>query len=277
MVLLLSGCSLSGLFMPSSSAEPDTSETVQPSESQSIPGTAAPTPSTAAPAIPTQPSIGLETGAPTQTVTPVTPGPSSGLPQQINWDILTVDEKFEALEVTNESRRSGVEALTEVRYGSEKSTRRFQTRMKADTPKEMSIANLVLDDGFVNFIAADSENASNFVSVDAYKFQWSESSYEGNLSIQCCFDTEDHRGLLLLFCKAAASFGYQIDMDGVMALADDLFLSRDKYPNYRESKFGQNSGDTIFQIAVLNTAAGKTGVSIVISESIQSEGGENDG
>lgn len=275
MALLLSGCSLLDIFIPGTEptpAGPDSPATVRPTESQDVP---TPTPSISGLIIPSQPVIGPNPSTPIQTPTPVTPGPSPSESQRVNWGLLTPDEKFERLALAGESTRPGIEALAEVRYGDEKSIRRFQTKMKANLPKGMPVSDFILDDGFINFIAADSESASNFVSVDAYKFQWSESAYEGNLSIQCCFDTPDHGDLILQFCKTAAGFGYTVDMDGVAALADELFEKRDQYPGYGKSKFGQGPGSAILQVTVLQTAPGKTGVSIVISESIHAEEAKN--
>lgn len=279
MAFLLSGCGILEIFLPGSEpvpapANPDSSVIVQPTDGQVVPGTEIPIPSVSAPIIPSQQVIGPSQSTPIQTPPPVTSNSSPGEPQQVNWNLLTPDEKFDRLKLAGESTRPGIEALADVRYGDEKSTRRFQAKMKANLPKGMPVTNFILDDGFINFIAADSESASNFVSVDAYKFQWSESSYEGNLSIQCCFDTADHSGLILQFCKTAASFGYTIDMDGIAALADELFDNQDQFINYGKSKFGQGSGSAILQVAVLQTAPGKIGVSIVISESIQAKEGE---
>lgn len=223
----------------------------------------APSPTATTPSLPKPPTIGIAT--PNPIPTNAQPLPSG---QVLNWSAMTMDEKLQAFDVLCDDSRQLQTLLREVQWDDGKSTGRFQSKMRPPLPKDLVNQRFILDDGFVDYIATNSDGTDNFVILDAYKFQWSEDTYEGNFSIQCCFSTPDYESLLHLFCETAASCGYEIEEAAVKAIADELYPTKDSGDDFWQSKFSSQDSHVILQVRVLNVGAEQNSISFLISETI---------
>ena len=273
LILVLSGCSVLDILMPRSDSELTASPSESPSPTETASESQSPKPTTT-PVIPSPPVTLPSNPLPSETITPVTPNPSPDVSQNIDWEQLILADKFKMLDIKCDDERASKSILGEAKFGEEKSTRRFLSRMRTLIPKDMIVSDLILDDGFINFIAASNSDNNNSVSVDAYKFQWSVSAYEGALTIQCYFEDPDYNSTISLFCKTAIGLGYELDMYGVKALADELYLGVNIPNGYSESKFSSSSSDVTLQVRAVEVSPGKMGVMFIISDSVQSEGGD---